>query len=189
MEIIQKRLSEKHVFTFNKDKVNFAYQDRTGSGDIDVTYADIPKKTSVRITENTWLRNVGWIWCVIGVLGLILQQKFVFWLFVGIGCLIWSHFTKKKYTVLNTDKGAIWVMQDKNHDEIISELHDRRKLQLLDWYGEVNPENELANEIRKFNWLAEEGVISQTEAEQKIAQAQIAHQSNLVPPDDKPLLN
>ena len=69
----------------------------------------------------------------------------------------------------------MFVIQDKQHDEIINALQSRKKQQLLAWYGDVNPDNELQTEIQKFHWLAEQGVLTQEESEQKIAQAQLLH--------------
>ena len=49
MEINQKKRSNRLKFTFNDDSFNYAYKDRTGSGDIDVQYAGFPTKASVSI--------------------------------------------------------------------------------------------------------------------------------------------
>ena len=57
--------------------------------------------------------------------------------------------------------------------KIIDELSSRKKLQLLNWYGMVNPENDLDQEISKFKWLVEQEVITKEESERKIAQAEL----------------
>ena len=57
--------------------------------------------------------------------------------------------------------------------KIIDELSSRKKLQLLNWYGMVNPENDLDQEISKFKWLVEQEVITNEESERKIAQAEL----------------
>ena len=170
MQIEQKKLSNKHVFEFNDQYLSFSYVDRTGSDSVDIAYGDISKKTSIRREENTWLRNVGILWCLIGLIGPLLKLGGVIWLPVGLVCLVWFHFTKVGYTVLSADKGSIWVIQGKDHDLVLNEIFARRKQQLLSWYGEINPENELDKEIKKFVWLAEQDVITKQEAEQKIAQ-------------------
>jgi hypothetical protein len=54
-------------------------------------------------------------------------------------------------------------------------METRKKAQLLKWYGDINLENELENEINKFNWLVKQNVMSQAEAEEKIAQVEFAH--------------
>lgn len=169
MKIDQKKFSNKHFFTFNEQYLNFAYENRTGSADLDTAYADIYRKRSIRVEENSWLRYVGILWCAIGLLGAVMKWGGVIWLPIGAACLIWYHFSKIKYTVMETDRSYIWIIQDAKHDEIIREITDRRKAQLLAWHGEINYENEPAKEIEKFQWLVEDGAMSKEEAETKIA--------------------
>ena len=61
MEFIQKKRGVKQTFTLRDDHFNFAYEDKSGSGDIDLNYVDLPQKSSVSIEQNEWLRNVGLI--------------------------------------------------------------------------------------------------------------------------------
>ncbi len=184
MEFIQKKRGVKQTFTLRDDHFNFAYEDKSGSGDIDLNYVDFPQKSSVSIEQNEWLRNVGLLWIALGVAqigwaifnDLSLSGK-GFWLMVGMACVLWAHFSKTRYSVFRTERGNVLVMQNKQHQQIVETLHARRKAQLLDWYGDVNPDNELENEIRKFQWLVEQDVMTQAESEQKIAQAQLLHRN------------
>lgn len=182
MKIEQKKLSNQHSFTFNSDSFNFAYRDKSGSGDVDIPYAEFPLKSSVQIEKNLWLRNVGYLWCLLGLFqvgsAIFASEPLTgkgFWLVLGIACLLWSHFTTVTYSVFRTDKGAVFVIQDrKSHDQIIDEITSRRRKQLLSWYGEINFDNDLEREIAKFKWLAEQKVLSAEQADQKIALAQAA---------------
>ena len=182
MKIVQKKKSNKHTFTFKDEHFNFAYMDNSGSGDTDFNYADFPQKSSVQIEQNIWLRNVGYLWCMLGIfqLGYAIYSEVSlsgkgFWIMVGLVCLAWAHFSKVKYSVFRAERGNIFVIQDKFHDQIIGELNSRGKKQLLSWYGEVNPENDIENEIGKFKWLVEQEVITEEESAQKIAQAVLIH--------------
>ncbi|MBM5572228.1 MULTISPECIES: hypothetical protein [Deefgea] len=177
MKIEQKKISHKHIFTFNKDALNFAYEDKSGSADVDIPYANISKKTSIRIDENTWLRNVGYVWMAVGLIGLVMNG-WLLWLPIGIACVAISFYTKVKFTVMQNEHGGVWVIQDKNHDSILEEIRIRKQQQLLDWYGGFNSENTLNQEIAKFKWLAEQGVISDLEANNKIAQATTFYQTD-----------
>ena len=180
MVVIQKKGSTKLTFTFHKDYLNFAYDEKTGSGDIDVNYANIPIKTSIVKEMNEWLRNVGILWVIIGTLqilrafhlGLPMSTR-GFWLFVGMGCVGWAYLSKKIFTIFKTENGNFFVLQNKDHDEIIFKLQSRRKKQLFQWYGEIDFENDIENEIGKFRWLESQGVISQEEAENKIKQIEL----------------
>lgn len=189
MEIKQKKFSILHTFTFESNYVNFSYKDKSGSGDFDFHYADFPEKYSVTIEQNEWLRNVGILWCLLGcyTIGSAIYSGGSlsgtgFWLVVGLVCLIWFALTKVKYSVFKTERGNVFIIQDKNHENIIAELNKRKKEQLLTWYGSVNLENDKENEIEKFRWLEKQNVITKQEAEEKIAEVEFAHKD----PDLKP---
>ncbi len=182
MEIEQKKQSVCHNFKFNDESLNFSYKDKSGSDEFDVYYSDFPEKSSITIEQNEWLRNVGILWSLLGCyqIGTALNSglpfsKTGFWLFIGLICIAWYALTKIKYSVFKTEAGNIFILNDKNHDKIISEMKTRKKAQLLQWYGDINLENELENEIGKFNWLAKNQVITQQEADKKIAQVEFAH--------------
>lgn len=189
MEIKQKKFSNHHTYTFESEYVNFAYKDKSGSGDFDFNYADFPEKSSITIEQNEWLRNVGILWCLLGCYrigsavysGSSLSGTGL-WLVLGVICLIWFALTKVKYSVFKTERGNVFVIQDKNHENIVSELNKRKKDQLLAWYGAVNPENDKENEIEKFRWLEQQNVMTNDEAEKKIAEVEFAHKD----PDLKP---
>ena len=192
MKIEQKKKSNKHIFSFNDDYFNFSYEDKSGSGDTDMNYADFPQKSSIQIEQNEWLRNVGYLWCALGVfqLGYAIYSEASlsgkgFWIIIGVACIAWAHFSKVKYSVFKAEQGNVFVIHDKNHDKIISEFNTRRKSQLLNWYSEVNSENGLEQEIGKFKWLAEQEVLTKEESEQKIAQAELLHKENSELPGER----
>lgn len=182
MKIEQKKLSNKHTFSFHEKNFNFSYSDRSGSGDVDVAYANLALKSSTRIEDNSWWRNAGYVWCGIGVVnvGLALAAGQspagrAFWLYVGLACLAVYAATRVKYTVIGFGSGNVYVIQDnKTHDKILDELMSRRKAQLLSLYGEVDLENDLERETAKFAYLVEQGVISKEEADDKIRRAATA---------------
>ena len=42
MQITQKKMSNRHLFTFNDESLNFAYSDKSGSGDVDIGGGQAP---------------------------------------------------------------------------------------------------------------------------------------------------
>ena len=132
--------------------------------------------------QNEWLRNVGILWCLLGCyrVGTAIYSGSSlsgtgFWLLIGLVCIVWYTLSKTKSSIFKTDAGNIFVIQSKNHDQIITEIKTRKKQQLLRWYGEIDLENELEHEINKFNWLADQNVITKEQAQQRIAQVELAH--------------
>ncbi|MDN3650419.1 hypothetical protein QWZ13_16040 [Reinekea marina] len=169
---IQKKGAIKHTFTLKDDLFNFAYEEKRGSGDTDFNYADLPLKSSIQIEQNEWLRNVGYLWIAVGALQLFYSQT-IFWLVIGVGCVAWAVYSKIKYTVYRTERGNVFIIQNDQSQALINELFERRSAQLLKWYGDINAENTLENEVKKFNWLVEQGALSKLDADKKIAQAEL----------------
>lgn len=191
MEITQKKRSNKHTFTFKENHLSFAYEDKTGTGEIDIAYGDFPNKLSTRIEQSDGLKLVGILWTAIGAyqLGYGIYNNLTlsgrgFWLFLGIICLLVYYFTKVKYSVFNTERGSVFVIQGRNHDQIIDEIKTRRKKQLFDWYGAINPENPIENEINKFNWLVKEEIIPKEEGDKKIEQIRTMHSQTIANNDE-----
>lgn len=192
MEIVQKKNSNKHTFTFMEDHFNFAYKDKSGSDDTDLNYADLPKKASIQIELNEWLRNVGYLWCLVGIvqLGFAIYSDASlsgksFWILLGLVCVAWANFSKITYSVFKAKEANIFIIHDKHHEKIMNELNSRKKLQLLKWYGELNTENSLEQEVNKFKWLYEQDVITKEESEQKIAQAELMRKDNFDLPGER----
>ncbi len=179
MKITQKKLSNVHTFEFNDKFVNFSYKDKTGAGDVDVAYANLSKKTSIKIDDNTWWRNIGLIWIGLGALDVIMGiaggnslSGRGFWLAAGLVCLLVYRITRVQYTLINFEGGNLFIIDDgKTHDSILKELMSRRKSQLLSLYGEIDLESTLDREKSKFEYLKEQGVFSDEEAQEKIRQA------------------
>lgn len=186
MKLTQKKLSNVHSFTFGEMTFNYAYSDKSGSGDFDVPYIDFPTKSQTQIEQNEWLRNAGYIWCVIGVLDVLYAVStrsnvsgLSFWLLLGMLCLAWFYLSKVRYSVFRAPSANVFVIQDgKSHDKIVKEIQSRKKEFLLGRYGEIDSTNDPDNEIEKFRWLCEQGVLDKHEADNKIAQIEFRRKNS-----------
>lgn len=192
MEVIQKKGKNKHTFRLGQEQFEYAYEDGSAKGDVEVYYGDLPLKRSEQTEQNDWLRNVGVLWILLGLFqsgyGSFTRGAFYFdpmWIFIGAACLTWALMTKVTYTVFKAEGANIFIIKDKHHDALIEELMARRKAQLANWYADINPENELNNEINKFKWLVKQEVLTEEESEQKIKEVKFYHQVD----DEQRVLN
>lgn len=178
MQIKQKKWSNEHTFSFDSETFNFAYKDKTGSGDFDIPYESFPLKSQVKIEQNDWLKNVGYIWCGIGVLQIAYSFSeggalSGFWLVIGLLCLLAFYLTKVQYSIFQTGNANVFVIQDgQMHDKIIEEIKSRRKNLLKNRFGEIDSDNSVENEVEKFKWLYEQKVLTKDEVDVKLAQLQ-----------------
>jgi hypothetical protein len=190
MEIVQKRFSNKATFSFGDKELRYTIKDSSGSQAFSIEYGAIPTDVNELEERNVWYRNVGIFWVALGLLQIGMrfadqgELRGSLWLTLGVLCFVVYWSAKTKYTTINTDKGRIFVIANKQHDQVMSEIETRRKAQWHSWYAEVNFGNEPRKEIGKFQWLRERGVI--TDAECKEAIERITQHHDLQPEGPAP---
>lgn len=169
MDIVQKRFSNRATFAFGERELKYTIRDRSGSHSFGIEYGSIPDDVSELEERNVWYRNVGIFWVGLGILqiGMRFADSGDFrgslWLTLGIVCFVAYWVGTTRYSVINTEKGKIFVIKDKSHDQVLKELKERRRGQWRAWYGEVNLANDPAKEIGKFRWLKEHDAITEAE--------------------------
>ncbi|WP_438863644.1 DUF308 domain-containing protein [Neptunicella sp.] len=172
MELTQKKSSNQTTFEFGEEKLKYTIKDASGKKTFSTEYGSISDEDFDELEEkNAWFRNVGILWVLIGVFQI--ANRFMesgtfsgsMWLTLGIICLITYRFKTTSYTIVDAEKGRIFIIQDDQHSKILDEISTRRKMQWKLWYGSVNYENDPKNELNKFQWLLDKKVISDDEFE------------------------
>jgi hypothetical protein len=169
MEIKQKKFSNKTNFIFGRSQLKYNLQDTSGSSTFSIDYSDIPFEFDEFEEKNQWFRNAGLLWILIGAIqGVmnILEHGRVggfFWAFIGLICMAVFYYAKTKFSIFNTEKGRIFVIQNKQYEKIMNTINNRRKSHLKELYGEINLDRDPKDEISKFQWLVENAVISEVE--------------------------
>lgn len=176
MEFTQKRMATSIRFDFGPTELRYFVRDNSGERESVVDYANLSGTTRRVFEKNIWLRNVGLLWCVIGAISVatavsagMLGVGSLFWLGLGIGCVAAFYLTQSRYTVFDTEAGAVFVLEDKQVETIVSEMKARRRARLLALYGDYNPANPIEQEQRRFDWLVKEQALSREEADRRIA--------------------
>lgn len=185
MEIIQKKGSVEHSYRFEERFVNFKCDSKTEGFDIDVFYSDISKKTAYSVERNLVLRNIGYLWLVLGAVLVTMSfytditlSRVTPHIILGLGCLAWSYYSTIRYTVLPSESGNVFVIQGRDHDRVVGELRNRRKEYFLKTYGDIDTTSTAEREIKKYEWLVDMEVLTREEAEQKIAAVKISEYDN-----------
>lgn len=164
-------------FDFGESALTYRLRDNSGDHTFEVEYGAIPYERRSVFDRNQWLRNVGLIWCALGVIevgmamsGMRSFSGSAFWLMIGLGCLAFYRLTWSEYTVFDSEEGSIWVLKDKSHDEIQSKLDDERKRHLLAWYRGIDFGGDAEQEIRTIEWLVKRKALSSNEASAQISE-------------------
>lgn len=190
VKFAQKRLGTNISFDFAETEVTHAIRDKSGERDAVIDYADIGLGKRRVFDNKDWYRNVGVLWCIIGVasIGFDLYNGSLgvlsgFWLVIGTGCLIYYFATKTSYTVIETQNASLWVMEDRQHPSIVAEIENRRKARLYNLYGALNLDNDADQELAKIEWLVKQKVITRAEADLQAAQIRSGNLASLPSPE------
>lgn len=130
--IIQKKSGTEVAISFEEMGLNYSLKDKKSSDKFFVNFEEIPNDTNFTTESNSWFLNAGILWCVIGSIQLfyiVRSGKFIlpFWFLLGAGCILWYLYKKIKYTYIKTGVGNILIIRDKNHDEILNKIHEKKK--------------------------------------------------------------
>jgi hypothetical protein len=164
------------TFDFEAERLLYEVEDPSGRHRFVVPYEAVPSETGELVEKNTWFRNVGLLWLLLGVVSVgfgALDGSLragdvgsLFWLVLGAityGLYLWWQTT---YTVYDTPRGRVFVIRDGQHDRIVAELAERKRTFLREHFGALDPTEQPEAELRKFAWLREEGAISEEEFEE-----------------------
>ena len=174
-EYRQKKLSNRMRFVFGEDALAYTFEDSQHRYRYSLDYDDVPF-TQTEFTERfEALRATAILWAVLGVFylvravadGAVSVTAIVLFALAGLSYLGYRKLDAS-FTVFDTQMGRLLIAQDKNHDEILSEIVSRRRSVILKSHGEVDADNDPEQERAKFAWLRARGVITEDEYQAKL---------------------
>ena len=165
MIITQRSYSTTLTFEFAQDALTYTRADAYGSHSFNLPYGSIGMDPRTTTERNGALFTGAIILLAWGmgqaaytmIRGDLLGAIF---LLPGAACLLLHAAMKTGITSLSSDEGEIALLHDKHFDRIMTEIRERRKAQLLDWYGNINFANDPEDEIQKFEWLHSQRLIT-----------------------------
>ena len=165
VELHQKKFSSKTDFLFKDEAVEYTLTDKSGSWSTTISYLGVQGSTiSTVVGRNEWYRNVGYLWIILGIaFPLVGNLSGVIFVFLGAGCLAYYYFVCVSYTVLQSDKGSILIINDSKQQEIINLLNEGKKRVILRQFGEINYSSSLEEEKEKYRHLREQNFVSTEE--------------------------
>jgi hypothetical protein len=141
---------------------------------VDYTHFD-PAVVEESEQANTWWRNVGAAWVIIGGVFTAIRYsegqglRVSFWLYLGIVCLAVYRFGRTAFTHHALDGGGrVILIKNRKATELLGELIARRKVRLAAVYGGIDFDEDPDREIAKFKWLESQGALSSEDAADRI---------------------
>ncbi len=165
MNITQRNRGGRATFRFDSDKLTHTRSDSHGAHCVQLPYGSIGMDPRV-VTERNGGLFTGAVlllaWGLAQTAHALLHNDLTGLVFLVPGplCLLVHAASRSTITYLTSDDGEIAIFHDKHHDLIMTEIRERRKKQLLDWYGNINFANDPEDEIRKFHWLHTQNLIN-----------------------------
>ncbi len=166
---------------FLENKIKYFLQDDVSSGRFDITPATISKDTITFIEKNNGFKNYSIYLLVVGLIFAfmtIFLKIFTLYIPFLLGSIIMFVLYKLSfvnYTIIETTNKKIYIIQDKNHDEIVKKIFDMRNKYYKDIYFKFIPENNIKDEADKFKWLLDEKIITQAEYQSVLSEIQHTH--------------
>ncbi len=165
MHITQRRFTNVVCFEFELDTLKYSRSDAYGMHSLEVPYGSIGMDPRVSVERNSALFHGGIVLLFWGVAHCLyaLSHADLFgliFLLPGPVCLVLHALAKTSITYLDSDAGEIALLHDRQFEVVIHEIRERRKKQLMDWYGRINFANDPEEEIQKFHWLHSQRLIS-----------------------------
>jgi hypothetical protein len=181
----QKAWGTKLGFDFQEDELVYSAKITNTISVSQIPYLSISNKKWEFNQRNTWFRNVGILWIGVGIVfGLPSfggDPESLLWCVFGVIMIAVYFVTSMKFTVVQTERERIMILKNKDHDVILKTLLDLRKLHLKKKYGEINPDNQIDAEKKKFDLLLKEGVISKEEHDAAHKQIEDDKKTKLIP--------
>lgn len=173
MLVSQKKFTQSTTFKFGSEALTYSRHDAYGSHSFEIPYGSIsmdPRYTTEKHGALFYGGVVLALWGAAQALYCVLDGNTTGFIFLlpGALCLILHRAASIKITSLHSDAGEIALLQDKHHDLVMTEIRERRKKQLLDWYGNINFANDPEDEIRKFHWLHSQNLISEDQLQRLV---------------------
>ena len=192
MKYEQSRMATKIEFNFGEDELEYFMEDNNGTLNFEVGYGSLPKRTQKFYERNLWLRNVGFIWVIIGIF--LTALRFIqdgnlalnFWVWIGTGCLAFYRYTWTDYVYYDTDQGRVLVLNDHQLETILNELKTRRKTAYMTWFDSLEFNGDQGAMQKTLKYMVKEDAMTETEAEQRLAILKNNGQPKLIVSNDEP---
>lgn len=153
-------------FAFNGSILSMHVKDSTDefTRNIDCVTVDF-ENVSRSTTQNTWFRNVGALWIILG----IAQSYYNIFFILGVLMLIYFYVSQVKLLYIDASPIKVIIIEDKMAKTIIREIKERAEEALRSrLFVGIENNNEIVDKKGAVKFLLEKGAISKEEYDYKI---------------------
>ena len=183
LRLEQKRAGAKTFFEFGEDSLRYGLDDGSASRTWTIEYAELSVERERFVERNTWWRNVGGLWVVLGLVltGMDWAQTQVFglsiWLPLGAACLVWYGLRIRRFIVVPSPRANVLVIDDASAPAVLAEIDRRRAAQLRDRFDYLSPDESPEQQRHRVLWLQRQGSLDDHEVSARLLQIDLMAQS------------
>lgn len=183
LRLEQKRAGAKTFFEFGEDALRYGLDDGNASRTWTIEYAELSVDRERFVERNTWWRNVGAIWVVLGTVLTAMDwtKTQVFglsiWLPLGAACLVWYALRIRRFIVVPSPRANVLVIDDASAAAVLAEIDRRRAAQLRDRFDYLSPDESPEQQRHRVLWLQRQGSLDDHEVSARLLQIDLMAQS------------
>ena len=158
----QKKSKTDIHLTFENTKLHYFLKDESGKVDFSIPYHAFTHNSYERTDRNETLKNFAIYLLVVGIVTLVGGIGAL--MLIGSAIMYWLY--KRSiihFTVFLLPERQVFILHDEHHDAIIKEIFSHRDTYLKHTYARININNPPEHELKKFQWLLDEKVITEEE--------------------------
>ncbi len=176
MKIVQKKIGHRVQVELRDDDFVYTVRDLYGTKTFKVRYFDFEPDPLEEFQENRLpALFIGSFFFIMGVAQFLMRgsnEKLgisgPIWILIGVLALLVYKLRLTTHILHATREGSVVFLKDEKYDEILRQISARRNSMLKAELDLVDPTADLAQEIAKFQWLREQGVLSDEELSERI---------------------
>lgn len=190
--LTQKRFSTRTRFELGPSDFSYRLDTDDSSRTYRMEYADLSADRETLIERNSWYRNVGLLWIVIGLFSAVAtyldkqQLSAPIWLWLGIFCYGVYHFRVIRYQIIPAERCNVVIIDDASGIEVIRELQARRSRQLRQRYDYLAVDEHPEQQRNRIEWLAKQGVLDVNEVSARLLQLAAMASAHVLANEQRP---
>lgn len=175
-EFTQKRFSTRTRFQLREDELRYELHTDNQSRTFTLGYTELSRDRETLTERNSWWRNVGAIWVLLGAFMGVADWmesgalRVPIWVWLGAICLAVYQFRVTRFVIIPAERCNLLILDDAQRAAIVAALEERRALQLRRRLDYISPNEHPEQQRQRMLWLQRQGVLDEHEVSARMLQ-------------------
>jgi hypothetical protein len=175
-EFTQKRFSTRTRFQLREDELRYELHTDNQSRTFTLSYAELSRDRETLTERNSWWRNVGVVWVLVGAFMAAADWmdsgalRVPIWVWLGAICLAVYQFRVTRFLIIPAERCNLLILDDAQRAAIVAALEARRAHQLRQRLDYISPNEHPEQQRQRMLWLQRQGVLDEHEISARMLQ-------------------